>query len=233
MAGVCDVHRFPFWLIYKDVLTVTIATAANLAWCPPLSFNSSLMSVHGIAVIYDREWVMWSRKNGALNLSCKAKSSQLSLRAQPIAVKQTPSHIAIIFLPLIAKDFGHDWRSWSHRKAMRQHVWGKKPLRKASRNITTERDISFHFEDRRVKKAAQISDTIPVCDVTVTRNTVWPCDFESSLLWTVVVNSSVNSISTAWQPPYVNVRSFLLLWRCNVAWPPAEEQSVWNGSARF
>lgn len=62
-GGICDVHRFPFWLIYKDVLAVTMATAANLAWCPPLSFNSSLMSVHGIAVIYDREWVMWSRKS--------------------------------------------------------------------------------------------------------------------------------------------------------------------------
>lgn len=97
-GGICDVHRFPFWLIYKDVPTVTIATAANLAWCPPLSFNSSLMSVHGIAVIYERVSHVKQKKR-AQNLSCKAKSSRLSLRAQPIAVKQTPSHIAIIFSP--------------------------------------------------------------------------------------------------------------------------------------
>lgn len=186
------------------------------------------MSVHGIAVIYDWEWVMWSRKNGALNLSCKAKSSRLSLRAQPIAVKQTPSHIAIIFSPTRSGKILARLEKLESQKGHAAACMVEKPLRKASRNIT-----AFRAEDRRVKKAGQISDTIPVCDVTVTRNTVWPCDFESSLLWTVVVNSSVNSISTPWQPPYVNVKSFVLLWRCNVAWPPAEERSVWNGSARF
>lgn len=53
----------------------------------------------------------------SMNPYCRAKSSQLSPRAEPIAVKHIPSHMAIIVSPTCrGKIFGHNWKDSESEK---------------------------------------------------------------------------------------------------------------------
>lgn len=85
--------------INKDVLTVTTATAAYLGWCPPLSFNSRLMSVHGIAVIYDRVSHVKPKKNRKPESLLRSQIISVEPRSSAYSCQTHSSHVAIIFSP--------------------------------------------------------------------------------------------------------------------------------------
>lgn len=127
------------------------------------------------------------------NLYCRAKSSRSSLRAEPIAVKHIPSHIAIIFSPTRrGKIFGHNWKIRSHRKARRQHVWEKGHWGRPP-GIPWQKE-AFRAEDRTYYNT--IIHTMFL--MSQLQEIVWPYNFnKASLIWSVI-RSSVNFISSTW-----------------------------------
>lgn len=147
-----------------------MATAAYLGWCPPLSFNSRLMSVHGIAVIYDRVSHVKQKKTGPVSLlqsqiiSVEPRSSAYSCQTHSLP------HSHYLFSHSSQRDFGH-WRTGEFGVTERPggSMCGRGAIEEGLQKYHHGRG---HLEWR----TNQIKSVIlnGGSDVTTAQNTAWP-----------------------------------------------------------